>query len=297
MEQRPVYMSAEDWEAPDPIAAYPIWLEWPWRIWCALIWLAQRALPSSADGSKVQLEMCEGILDCVIAGNAAFSVYEDMGLPIAALASLKWDYPEVMPRRAHIRVTPVILRLVDGQDIHFCDYQINSVPVPGNLAYFEALSTGDRIRAVGWNDQGIFSAWGVRIGTGQDALSLYASRRPQPVAMPWRTLLAGRNNVFPHLVQIAGFSLAGLLAGLGIMLVGGEIDTIEAIWVCAMITAGFALTAITGLLIIAGIRVMAGPLLPIPAMMARGLFGVLRNQRFTSYDFGRHGMQVRRMLE
>lgn len=297
MEQRPVYMSAEDREAPDPVTAYPIWLEWPWRIWCAMIWLAQRALPASRGDSKVKLEMREGILDSVIAGNAAFSVYEHMGLPVAALASLKWDYPEVMPRRAHIRVTPVILRLVDGQDIHFCDYQINTVPVPGNLAYFETLSTGDRIRAVGWNDQGIFSAWGIRVGTGQDALSHYASRRPQPVATPWRTLLARRNNGFPQLVQIAGLSMAALLATLGTMLVAGEIDTIEVIWVCAMLTAGFALTALTGLLIIAGIRVMAGPLLPIPAMMARGLFGVLRNQRFTSYDFGCYGVQVRKMLE
>ncbi|WP_145987436.1 hypothetical protein [Cupriavidus taiwanensis] len=135
-------MSSEDREAPDPVTAYPIWLEWPWRIWCAMIWLAQRALPASRGDSKVKLEMREGILDSVIAGDAAFSVHEHMGLPVAALASLKWDYPEVMPRRAHIRATPVILRLVDGQDIHFFDYQINTVPVPGNLAYFETLSTG-----------------------------------------------------------------------------------------------------------------------------------------------------------
>ncbi|MEM5277867.1 hypothetical protein VSR17_22880 [Cupriavidus taiwanensis] len=91
--------------------------------------------------------------------------------------------------------------------------------------------------------------------------------------------------------------MAALLATLGTMLVAGEIDTLEAIWVCAMLTAGFALTALTGWLIIAGIRVMAGPLLPIPAMMPRGLFGVLRNQRFTSYDFGCYGVQVRKMLE
>ncbi|MFV8606411.1 hypothetical protein ACNRDG_19155 [Ralstonia pseudosolanacearum] len=133
-----------------------------WWVWCHLVWAWQcieHWLAERLGGAPATV--MEGVIHAVRAGDAAFDVYQAMGLQVAPLARLNmWHDANDPSSEMYYRVTPVVLELDDGRVIHFCEYQVTNHPLPGNAPDFADLAAGERVCAVGWWERDMFSALG-----------------------------------------------------------------------------------------------------------------------------------------
>lgn len=293
------YYRPHDWRGQDLIDPYSPLVEWFWRLWCRVAWALQQIehwLASRRSGPAVAV--VEGVVETVSAGDGAFGAYEDMGLSVAARALLTWDYSDDWHAEVYHRATPVVIRLADGGVIHFCEYQVTTIPVQSNAPYFAGLKKGTEVRAAGWWDQGVFSAWGLHLRDGRESELVYAARPPRDLPQRYEDLLARRSDGFSYMAGTLGMCGVVMLATSVIALLTGEIDVDDLGLLSGALALLILLVPMAILLVIASMRVLAGPLRTVPEMMAQGLFGA-GNVRFQTYDFGRcekdvlHALQAR----
>ncbi|CAJ0887285.1 hypothetical protein R20233_03225 [Ralstonia sp. LMG 32965] len=238
----------------------------------------------------------DGVIDGVLVGDAAFDAYQRMGLFLAAEARATPDYYGHDDREdSYYRVTPVVITLIGGQVIHFCEYQMTDRPVPSNASYFAGLN-GMRMRAAGWRDGEVFSAWGLRLEGYEAAQTVYIAQRARNFPEPLDTLLTRRTEGFSQLMSIVGVAVGTLVLVTIVGLLGGEFDLEEAGIFMALITGAFLSVPVLFLIVYALIRLMAGPLRSIPEMMTAGKYGN-RHLRLRSFDFGRCERAVFQALE
>ncbi|MCL1621797.1 hypothetical protein [Ralstonia pseudosolanacearum] len=169
-----------------------------WWVWCHLVWAWQcieHGLAERLGGAPATV--MEGVIRAVRAGDAAFDVYQAMGLQVAPLARLNmWHDANDPSSEMYYRVTPVVLELDDGRIIHFCEYQVTNHPLPGNAPDFADLAAGERVCAVGWWERDMFSAWGLRLREGHRSQIIYAVRPPRDLPRRFDELLARRPHGF-----------------------------------------------------------------------------------------------------
>ncbi|MGA3946925.1 hypothetical protein ACI2TD_24845 [Ralstonia nicotianae] len=173
-----------------------------WWVWCHLVWAWQcieHWLAERLGGTPATV--MEGVIRAVRAGDAAFDVYQAMGLQVAPLARLNmWHDANDPSSEMYYRVTPVVLELDDGRIIHFCEYQVTNHPLPGNAPDFADLAAGERVCAVGWWERDMFSAWGLRLREGHRSRIIYAVRPPRDPPRRFDELLARRPHGFAKAV-------------------------------------------------------------------------------------------------
>lgn len=280
-----------------PVAEFSPLLEPFWWLWCHLVWAWQQLvhwLATLRQGAPVVV--IDGVIDGVLVGDAAFDAYQRMGLFLAAEARATPDYHGHDDREdSYYRVTPVVITLIGGQVIHFCEYQMTDRPVPSNASYFAGLN-GMRMRAAGWRDGEVFSAWGLRLEGYEAAQTVYIAQRARNFPEPLDTLLTRRTEGFSQLMSIVGVAVGTLVLFAIVGLLGGEFDLEEAGILMALITGVFLSVPVLFLIVYALIRLMAGPLRSIPEMMAAGEYGN-RHLRLRSFDFGRCERAVFEALE
>lgn len=209
-----------------------------------------------------------------------------MGLFLAAQARETPDYQGHDDREdSYYRVTPVVITLVGGQVLHFCEHRITDSPVPSNAPYFAGLK-GKRMRAAGWWDGDVFSAWGLRLAGEQAAQTVYIARRARNLPEPLETLLTRRTASAKQSIGTLGFLAGTMVLIIMTSLLFGEIDLEVAGFTMAFITGCFLLMSTLFLIVYALMRLMAGPLRSIPEWMAAGEYRN-RHLRLRSFDFGR----------
>ncbi|WP_042590868.1 hypothetical protein [Ralstonia solanacearum] len=279
---------------------FPPIAEGVWWIRCHLVWAWQcieRWLADQRGGAPVRV--VEGIIRTVRVGDAAFDVYQAMGLRVAQQARLdKWvDADDDLSSEMYYRVTPVVLELDDGRVIHFCEYQATSRPVPSNAPYFAGLAAGERVCAVGWWERDMFSAWGLRLRGGRRLQVVYASRPPRYLPRCFDELLARRPHGFAEGVGTWGRYTAAMIMLLVFVPLASGLDADDIGLVMGILAFSLTLLPLACILVgVTAMRMLAGPLRPIPEMMALGRFGE-GNLRFRSYDFARCEREVRLAME
>ncbi|MGA4111981.1 hypothetical protein ACI2T3_13360 [Ralstonia nicotianae] len=270
-----------------------------WWVWCHLVWAWQcieHWLAERLGGAPATV--MEGVIRAVRAGDAAFDVYQAMGLQVAPLARLNmWHDANDPSSEMYYRVTPVVLELDDGRVIHFCEYQVTNHPLPGNAPDFADLAAGERVCAVGWWERDMFSAWGLRLREGHRSRIIYAVRPPRDLPRRFDELLARRPHGFAKAVGTRSGYAAAMILLMAFVLLASEPGARNIGPVMAVLAFSLTLLPLACCLIsVAATRMLAGPLLPIPEMMALGRCGE-GNPRFRSYDFARCERAVRLAME
>ena len=231
------------------------------------------------------MAIVSGIIRSVQVDNAAFNAYEAMGWSIDANARRAHDYPDDAIQDAYRRVTPVVITLTDDRVIHFCEYQTATRPLVSNAPYFAGLN-GMRVHAVGWWDDDVFSAWGMRLWGRREPQTVYVARRPRNFPEPLEDILSSRSRGFSETICVIGWLGVPTIV-LTLLAIGCMADFEEALSVTGMMVGVFTLMLLLVVVTIQSlIRLMAGPLRPIPEMMAVGKFG-WEHPRLRSFDFGR----------
>ncbi|MGN6261527.1 MAG: hypothetical protein ACTHNO_12405 [Ralstonia sp.] len=257
-----------------------------WWLWCHLVWAWQQLehwLASRRQGAPVAI--VSGIIRSVQVDNAAFKAYEAMGRSVDTNAHGAYDYTDDTSRDTYYRVTPVVITLTDDRVIHFCEYQVTDRRVSSNAPYFAGLN-GMRVLAAGWWDNDCFSAWGMRLTGRREPQTVYVAKRPRDLPEPLETILSRRSSGFSETIGLLGYFCALILV-IMLFFVGSEFGLEAAGPVAGMMVGMFTLAPM--LLVIISqtlMRLMAGPLRPIPEMMAAGEYGN-RHLRLRSFDFGR----------
>lgn len=269
-----------------PIARFSPVKERIWWLWCHLVWAWQQLehwLASRRRGAPVAI--VSGIIRSAQVDNAAFNVYEAMGLTVDPDARSAHDYADDASQDTYYRVTPVVITLTDDRVIHFCEYQVTSHRVSSNAPYFAGLN-GMRVLAAGWWDNDVFSAWGMRLSGRRKPQTVYVAKRPRNLPEPLETILSSRSSGASDAIGLLLYSYVAMFVVI-LFCVGIEGDFETASFVTAMMVGMFTLAPML-LAIISQtlIRLMAGPLRPIPEMMAAGKYGE-RHLRLRSFDFGR----------
>ncbi|MCP1170797.1 hypothetical protein [Ralstonia chuxiongensis] len=257
-----------------------------WWLWCHLVWAWQQLehwLASRRQGAPVAI--VSGIIRSVQVDNAAFKAYEAMGRSVDTNAHSAYDYTDDTSRDTYYRVTPVVITLTDDRVIHFCEYQVTDRRVSSNAPYFAGLN-GMRVLAAGWWDNDCFSAWGMRLTGRREPQTVYVAKRPRDLPEPLETILSRRSSGFSETIGLLGY-FSALMLVIMLFFVGSEFGLEAAGPVAGMMVGMFTLAPM--LLVIISqtlMRLMAGPLRPIPEMMAAGEYGN-RHLRLRSFDFGR----------
>lgn len=257
-----------------------------WWLWCHLVWAWQQLehwLASRRQGAPVAI--VSGIIRSVQVDNAAFKAYEAMGRSVDTNAHSAYDYTDDISRDTYYRVTPVVITLTDDRVIHFCEYQVTDRRVSSNTPYFAGLN-GMRVLAAGWWDNDCFSAWGMRLTGRRKPQTVYVAKRPRDLPEPLETILSRRSTGFSEAIGLLGY-FSALILVIMLFFVGSEFGLEAAGPVAGMMVGMFTLAPM--LLVIISqtlMRLMAGPLRPIPEMMAAGEYGN-RHLRLRSFDFGR----------
>jgi hypothetical protein len=227
--------------------------------------------------------------------NAAFNAYEAMGWTVASDARNAHDYTDDISRETYYRVTPVVITLTDDRVIHFCEYQVTGRSVSSNAPYFAGLN-GMRVLAAGWWDNDVFSAWGLRLSGRREPQTVYVAKRPRNLPEPLEAVLSNRRPGFSEAIGLLGYSSV-LMVVVMLILAGGEFGFAEAISITGIMVGLFSLAPVVLLVISQTLmRLMAGPLRPIPEMMAAGEYGE-RHLRLRNFDFGRCERDVFNALE
>ncbi|WP_439893611.1 hypothetical protein ACS7SF_27455 (plasmid) [Ralstonia sp. 25C] len=226
-----------------------------------------------------------GIIRSVQVDNAAFNAYEAMGWSVDANARRAHDYTDDTSREAYCRVTPVIITLTDDRVIHFCEYQTTARWVSSNAPYFAGLS-GMRVLAAGWWDNEVFSAWGMRLSGRRKPQTVYVAKRPRNFPESLETLLSRRTMGTSDAIGFLGYSCATmLLVAFFFAAIEGDLEATR--FITGALMGAFTLAPLLFFVIWQTLtRLMAGPLRPIPEMMAAGQYGE-RHLRLRSFDFGR----------
>ena len=267
-----------------------------WWLWCHLVWAWQQLehwLASRRQGAPVAI--VSGIIRSVQVDNAAFKAYEAMGRSVDTNAHSAYDYTDDISRDTYYRVTPVVITLMDDRVIHFCEYQVTDRRVSSNAPYFAGLN-GMRVRAAGWWDNDCFSAWGMRLTGRREAQTVYVAKRPRELPEPLDTIVSRRSPHFSEAIGLLGY-FSALMLVIMLFFVGSEFG-LEGVGPVAGMMVGMFTLAPMLLVIISQtlMRLMAGPLRPIPEMMVAGEYGN-RHLRLRSFDFGRCERAVFQALE
>ncbi|MCT7299167.1 hypothetical protein N5J06_24305 [Ralstonia sp. CHL-2022] len=255
-----------------------------WWLWCHLVWAWQQLehwLASRRQGAPVAI--VSGIIRSVQVDNAAFKAYEAMGRS------------DDISRDTYYRVTPVVITLTDDRVIHFCEYQVTDRRVSSNAPYFAGLN-GMRVLAAGWWDNDCFSAWGMRLTGRREPQTVYVAKRPRDLPEPLETILSRRSSGFSEAIGLLGYFSALMLVVM-LFVAGSELGLEDASTLTGMMVGMFTLAPM--LLVVISqtlMRLMAGPLRPIPEMMSAGEYGN-RHLRLRSFDFGRCERAVFQALE
>ncbi|MBA9915785.1 hypothetical protein PQH03_23665 [Ralstonia insidiosa] len=281
---------------PEQIAQFSSLKERIWWLWCHLVWAWQQLehwLASRRQGAPVAI--VSGIIRSVQVDNAAFNAYEAMGWTVASDARNAHDYTDDISRETYYRVTPVVITLTDDRVIHFCEYQVTGRSVSSNAPYFAGLN-GMRVLAAGWWDNDVFSAWGLRLSGRREPQTVYVAKRPRNLPEPLEAVLSNRRPGFSEAIGLLGYSSV-LMVVVMLILAGGEFGFAEAISITGIMVGLFSLAPVVLLVISQTLmRLMAGPLRPIPEMMAAGEYGE-RHLRLRNFDFGRCERDVFNALE
>ncbi|CAJ0683426.1 hypothetical protein [Ralstonia holmesii] len=279
-----------------PIAQFSPIKERIWWLWCHLVWACQQLehwLASRRQGAPVAI--VSGIIRSVQVDNAAFKAYEAMGRSVDTNAHSAYDYTDDISRDTYYRVTPVVITLTDDRVIHFCEYQVTDRRVSSNAPYFAGLN-GMRVRAAGWWDNDVFSAWGMRLTGRREPQTVYVAKRPRDLPEPLEIILSHRSAGFSEAIGLLGY-FSALMIVIMLFFVVSEFGLEGAGPVAGMMVGMFTLAPM--LLVVVSqtlMRLMAGPLRPIPEIMAAGEYGN-RHLRLRSFDFGRCERAVFEALE
>ena len=267
-----------------------------WWLWCHLVWAWQQLehwLANRRQGAPVAV--VSGIIRAVQVDNAAFNAYEAMGWTVASNARDAHDYTDDTSRETYYRVTPVVITLTDDRVIHFCEYQVTGRSVSSNAPYFAGLN-GMRVLAAGWWDNDVFSAWGMRLSGRHEPQTVYVAKHPRNLPEPLEAVLSSRSPRFSEMISVLGY-FSALMVVVMLILAGGEFGFEEAISITGIMMGLFSLAPMVLLVISQTLmRLMAGPLRPIPEMMAAGEYGN-GHLRLRSFDFGRCERKVFHVLE
>ncbi|WP_413706318.1 hypothetical protein [Ralstonia sp. Ralssp110] len=267
-----------------------------WWLWCHLVWAWQQLehwLASRRQGAPVAI--VSGIIRSVQVDNAAFKAYEAMGRSVDTNAHSAYDYTDDISRDTYYRVTPVVITLTDNRVIYFCEYQVTDRRVSSNAPYFAGLN-GMRVLAAGWWDNDCFSAWGMRLTGRREPQTVYVTKRPRDLPEPLETILSRRSSGFNEAIGLLGY-FSALMLVIMLFVAGSELGLEDASTLTGMMVGMFTLAPM--LLVVISqtlMRLMAGPLRPIPEMMAAGEYGN-RHLRLRSFDFGRCERAVFEALE
>ena len=267
-----------------------------WWLWCHLVWAWQQLehwLASRRQGAPVAI--VSGIIRSVQVDNAAFKAYEAMGWSVDTNAHSAHDYTDDISRDTYYRVTPVVITLTDNRVIYFCEYQVTDRRVSSNAPYFAGLN-GMRVLAAGWWDNDCFSAWGMRLTGRREPQTVYVAKRPRDLPEPLETILSRRSSGFNEAIGLLGY-FSALMLVIMLFVAGSELGLEDASTLTGMMVGMFTLAPM--LLVVISqtlMRLMAGPLRPIPEMMAAGEYGN-RHLRLRSFDFGRCERAVFEALE
>ncbi|SFQ10304.1 hypothetical protein [Ralstonia sp. NFACC01] len=267
-----------------------------WWLWCHLVWAWQQLehwLASRRQGAPVAI--VSGIIRSVQVDNAAFKAYEAMGRSVDTNAHSAYDYTDDISRDTYYRVTPVVITLTDNRVIYFCEYQVTDRRVSSNAPYFAGLN-GMRVLAAGWWDNDCFSAWGMRLTGRREPQTVYVAKRPRDLPEPLETILSRRSSGFNEAIGLLGY-FSALMLVIMLFVAGSELGLEDASTLTGMMVGMFTLAPM--LLVVISqtlMRLMAGPLRPIPEMMAAGEYGN-RHLRLRSFDFGRCERAVFEALE
>ncbi|HWV04373.1 hypothetical protein [Ralstonia sp.] len=267
-----------------------------WWLWCHLVWAWQQLehwLASRRQGAPVAI--VSGIIRSVQVDNAAFKAYEAMGRSVDTNAHSAYDYTDDISRDTYYRVTPVVITLTDDRVIHFCEYQVTDRRVSSNAPYFAGLN-GMRVLAAGWWDNDCFSAWGMRLTGRREPQTVYVAKRPRDLPEPLETILSRRSSGFSETIGLLGY-FSALMLVIILFVAGSELGLEDASTLTGMMVGVFTLAPM--LLVVISqtlMRLMAGPLRPIPETMAAGEYGN-RHLRLRSFDFGRCERAVFEALE
>lgn len=267
-----------------------------WWLWCHLVWAWQQLehwLASRRQGAPVAI--VSGIIRSVQVDNAAFKAYEAMGRSVDTNAHSAYDYTDDISRDTYYRVTPVVITLTDNRVIYFCEYQVTDRRVSSNAPYFAGLN-GMRVLAAGWWDNDCFSAWGMRLTGRREPQTVYVAKRPRDLPEPLETILSRRSSGFNEAIGLLGY-FSALMLVIMLFVAGSELGLEDASTLTGMMVGMFTLAPM--LLVVISqtlMRLMAGPLRPIPEMMVAGEYGN-RHLRLRSFDFGRCERAVFEALE
>lgn len=271
---------------PAPVKAFSASTEFVWWLWCHLVWAWQQLehwLANRRQGARVST--VEGVIDSVRVDDAALDFYAEMGWQVTQNARRACNYPDNASRETYYRTTPVVITLEDDRVIHFCEYQFTDRPMPSNAPYFAGLK-GMRVRAAGWWDGDVFSAWGLHLHGPRKPQTIYVTHPPRDLPESLQTILSRRTMGFSEIIGVLRLAVGVLAALIAFALFSAELNLQGVGVFMAFMTGLFTLIPAAVLIIYALLRVKASPLRPIPEMVVAGELGN-RHMRMRSYDFGR----------